>query len=174
MKDKILEAYLGRQFEEGSNLAENSDLLDLMPLEGQPPHRYLAHLTCNGLVRTAAGEVVESNSFLVGIQFPEHHLDRFDPDRVLTWLHPLNVFHPNVLPPFCCLGRLPPGASLVELLYQVFELITFNRLTMREDDALNHAACVWSRQNQHRFPIDSRPLRRRTLSLRVESVEEVG
>ncbi|HVR30785.1 MAG TPA: hypothetical protein VMS86_14780 [Thermoanaerobaculia bacterium] len=44
---------------------------------------------------------------------------------------------------------------------------------MREDDALNREACVWARANQHRFPLDRRPLKRRALrfELRPMAVE---
>jgi hypothetical protein len=40
---------------------------------------------------------------------------------------------------------------------------------MREDDALNHVACVWARANQSRFPIDPRPLRRRAARFNVSA-----
>jgi hypothetical protein len=49
--------------------------------------------------------------------------------------------------------------SLVDLLFQCFEVITYQKVTMREDDALNHAACAWAREHQQRFPIDRRPLK---------------
>ena len=51
--------------------------------------------------------------------------------------------------------------------YQLFEIITYKRVTMREDDALNPVACAWARRNTHRFPIDPRPLKRRTVEFRL-------
>jgi hypothetical protein len=43
---------------------------------------------------------------------------------------------------------------------------------MREDDALNKAACAWAREHQDRFPVDRRPLRRRQLELTVDRPNE--
>jgi hypothetical protein len=84
------------------------------------------------------------------------------------------VFHPNISDkaPFICVGKLAPNTPLVDILYQCFEIITYNKVTMREDDALNTEACVWARENQHRFPIDRRPLKRRALDLEVEQIAE--
>ena len=56
----------------------------------------------------------------------------------------------------------------MDLIYQVFEIITYHKVTMTEKDALNWEACAWARQHKDRFPIDSRPLRRRALDLQVE------
>ena len=93
-----------------------------------------------------------------------------DPSQLLTWFGPPNVFHPNISDrgPFICVGRLSPGTSLVDIIYQVFEIVTYSKVTMREDDSLNKAACAWARQNKFRFPIDKRPLKRRSLKLEVE------
>ena len=51
------------------------------------------------------------------------------------------------------------------------EIITFNKANVREDDALNPDACVWARHNQHRLPVDTRPLKRRRVEFTVESLE---
>jgi hypothetical protein len=173
MQDKIFEAFLRRQYEEGLALAEASDLLELMPLDGPPPQHYVAQFRCKGLIRSDRAEVTEANRFDVGIWFPADYLRCAEPFQVLTWLGPHHVFHPNISPPFICIGRLTPGTALVDILYQCFEIITYNKVTMREDDALNKNACVWARNNQQRFPIDRRPLKRRTLDLCVETIEKV-
>jgi len=165
VKDKIFEAFLRRQFSEGMAFAAASDLLDLAPIHGEPPQRYIAAFSCNGLVCPPKSEVKIADHFAVGINFPADYLRRAEPMEVLTWLGPREIFHPNISnkAPFICVGRLTPGTSLLDLLYQIFEIITYNKVTMREDDALNHEACVWARNNQHRFPIDMRPLKRSAL-----------
>jgi len=176
MQDKIFEAFLKRQYEEGAALARSSDLLELHPMGGDPPDRYVARFRCKGLIRSQTGEVVEADCFEVGVWFPSDYLRRAEPFRVLTWLGPFDVFHPNIgdKAPFICLGKLKPNTPLTDILYQCFEIITYNKVTMREDDALNADACVWARENQHKFPIDRRPLKRRTLDLQVEPVEKAG
>jgi len=172
--DKVLAAFLRAQEAEGMALAAASDLLELEGLGDSPTARYIAHFSCRGLVRDAAGAVEVADHFLVGIEFPQDYLRRVEPMRVLTWLAPRNVLHPNISPvaPVICVGRLAPGTPLVDILYQVFEMITYRRLTMREDDALNRWACVWARRNRHRFPVDDRPLKRRRAQFRVQSRTE--
>lgn len=176
MQDKIFEAFLKRQYHDGLALAASSDLVELYPMAGDPPDRYIAGFQCKGLMRSERGEVVEADQFEVGIWFPSDYLRRAEPFQVLTWLGPFDVFHPNISDkgPFICVGKLAPNTPLVDIVYQCFEIITYNKVTMREDDALNREACVWARENQHRFPIDRRPLKRRALDLEVEQVEKAG
>ena len=162
MTDKIYEGFLRRQEEQGMALAADSDRLDLLPGPGEPPDAYIAKFHCKGFVRPALSAVTIAEHFLVAIKFPADYLRRAEPFDVLRWVSPREVFHPNISDkaPFICIGRLAPGTSLVDILYQCFEIITYNKVTMREDDALNHEACAWARSNQHRFPIDTRPLKR--------------
>jgi len=170
-RDPIYEAYLARQFEEGMALAQASDLLELMPSPVAPPH-FIARYRCKGLIRARDGEISEADRFEVGIWFPPTYLRRADSFEVLRWFGPANVWHPNISDklPLICVGRLAPGTSLVDLLYQIFEIITYHKYMPREDDALNKAACAWARRNQDRFPVDRRPLKRRKLDLEATRV----
>ncbi|MGH7467141.1 MAG: hypothetical protein ACRENP_04060 [Longimicrobiales bacterium] len=167
--DPIRAAFLQRQYEEGMALARDSDILRLTPVGGDPPERYVADFHCRGLVRSLAGEVSEANHFAVGIWFPSDYLRHAEPWQILTWLGPRRVHHPNIsaVAPYICVGRLVPGTALVDLIYQCFEIITYKKVTMRENDALNLEACAWARVHQDRFPIDTRPLKRRALQLNV-------
>ena len=160
-RDPVLEAFLARQYQEAMALASASDLLELHPLDGMPPSRYIARFNCRGLIRSPNGSVTESDHFEVGIWFPSDYLRRAVPWEVLTWLGPRHVFHPNISNrmPLICVGRLAPGTWLVDILFQCFEIITYQKVTMREDDALNPGACAWAREHQGRFPIDPRPLK---------------
>ncbi len=165
--DKVFEGFLRHQYEEGMALAASSDLLHLspqppLPFEGAVPRRYLVQFSCTGLIRPDRGDVCEANRFEIAVWFHDEYLRDPDPTRVLTWLGPSHVYHPNICKPYICVGRLTPRTSLVDLLYQCFEVITFQKVTMREDDALNAAACAWARANRRRFPLDSRPLKRRS------------
>jgi hypothetical protein len=176
MNDKILAAFLGRQFEDGMALAGESDLLDLIPGGSSPVQRYVARFSCRTLRRGTDGSVVESAGAAVGIYFPDDYLRRTDPYQVLAWLGPGDAWHPNVSTAagVVCLGRLGPGTRLVEILYQLYEVITYQRYATH--DALNHDAAAWARQNQHRFPVDARPLKRRlpTADRGAFSVERVS
>jgi hypothetical protein len=177
MNDPVLTSFLHRQYEEGMALASESDLIDLLAWPGSPPYRYTALFSCRGLVQKEDGSVVEHDRFEVDIWFPPGYLQGaqdYPPAaltfEVLTWISPVNVFHPNIsdCAPFICAGHIEPGTSLVQLLEQCFAIITYNKVTMQETDALNQAACVWARNNKHRFPIDNRSMKRRQLEFQVE------
>jgi hypothetical protein len=171
--DRIFESWLARQLVEGRALEAQSDLFDLVPAEESPaPRRYVVCYHCTGLVRDAGGEVREANQFAAGIWFPDDYLRHVEPFQVMTWLAPRQVFHPNISDraPFICVGRIGPGTPLVDLIYQVHEIITFNKATVSEFDALNRDACAWSRANQHRLPVDRRPLKRRAPEFDVEII----
>lgn len=173
MNDKIFEAFLQRQLTDGMALTEASDILDLTPVHGSPPQHYIAEFQCHGLA-WRDGQVVEADYFAIGLSFPLDYLRRpANPAQILTWLAPKQVWHPNIAPPVICVGRIPPGTGLVDLLYQIFEIITYQKVTPREDDALNKAACAWARHNMDRFPIDPRPLKRRPVD-RVAPSENGG
>jgi hypothetical protein len=177
MNDKIFEVFLSRQLQEGLALAAASDIVDLWPLDEQPPQRYIADFHCRGLVRTKDGEIREWNHFTVGIFFPHGYLRVADPFAMLrlfgppTLEHPdVFVWHPNisVRAPLICVGKITPGMSLTDLLHQLYEIISYQRYTPNEHDSLNKACCSWARANSGLFPMDNRPLKQRTLNLEAD------
>ncbi len=158
--DPVLHGFLERQFVAGMELAERSDVLTLKPLGGPPTQKFIADFQCKGVV-WARRQTQSWNLFRVGIFFPEDYLRDDDATVVLTILSPPNVWHPNVIGPAICAGPMPNGTGLVDLLYQVYEILSYQRLTMDERNALNIQACSWARQHQDQFPIDPQPLVRR-------------
>ncbi len=173
MVDKVYNTFLRRQMEDGMCLAAESDILELIPLAGDPPDRYAAVFRCKGLVRDEDGSVHEADRFVVHIWFGPDYLRRAEPALVITWLEPANIWHPSVRPPYVCAGPLPPGTRLVEILDQVHQIITYNKANMA-DNGLNHEAAAWARRNTDRFPVDSRPLKRRRSAIRVHVTERVA
>lgn len=167
MNDPILADFLDTQLAQGRALAAESDLFALHPLDGPQPQRYVATFSCTGLVRTDSGAVDAADRFAVGIWFPDDYLRLVHPFSVLTWMGPLHVFHPNISfrAPFVCTGVIAPATPLVDLIYRCFEIITYQRVTMNDYDALNREACAWARRHQDRLPIDPRPLKRQQVSL---------
>jgi hypothetical protein len=162
MNDPVLNGFLDEQYAAGMALADRSDLLELEPVGPKPVQLYVAHFTAKGLVRRG-GEVVEADRFDVGIHFGRNYLRWANPAEVLTLFAPADVWHPNLRLPFVCPGWLRAGTGIVDLLHQVFDIWTFKLVTPNEFDSLNPAACSWARMNRHRFPIDPRPLCRRSL-----------
>lgn len=172
MTDAIYSGFLARQREDAAALTRLSDLVAIRALENGPPGRFHVKLRCKGLVRSADGSIVEADCFDAGVWFPSDYLRRANAFEVLTWLGPVDVFHPNIsdVAPLVCIGRLTRGTPLVEIVYRLFDLVTWNTVTMVERDALNRDACAWARKNRQRFPVDRRPLKRRTLALDVSPV----
>lgn len=156
MTDTIRASWLKTQYVEAMTFARRSDVLNLVPISGDPPHKYIAKFDCGGLAETEAGIAV-IGQHLVGIYFPEEYQRTpCDPGQVLTWLEPRNEFHPNIRAPLCCVGPIPPGMSLLNLLHQLFAMITWQKFTPLEHNALNAAACSWARANLDRLPVDPR------------------
>jgi hypothetical protein len=163
--DPILENFLATQLREGMALCAESDIAELVPVLGAPPRRYLLHLRCRGLAGSA-DQLRDVDHFTFGLQLGDDYLRTVNPIQVLTLLDPTDCFHPNIapgghpmIPPgVVCPGRIHPGMPLVNLIYQAYEIVTFNRWSSH--DGLNAEACAWARNNQTRFPLDPRPLRR--------------
>jgi ubiquitin-protein ligase len=165
--DPIFERFLNRQMEEGIKIARESDLLSLHMPPFAPPH-FVAEYRCRSLVRGDDGEIFDADHFQLGVWFPPDYLRRADPFEMLRLFTP-GVWHPNVSPPFICIGKIAPGMSLVDILFQVWDILAYQKFNPREDNALNKAACAWVRSNQDRFPTDLRPLKRRALNLEVKA-----
>jgi hypothetical protein len=163
MHDPILGGFLKQQLAQGMELAAQSDLLELLP---QGLDRYVAIFRCKGLVRADSGEIVEASEAHVGIWFPTDYCRHADPFQVLTWLYPHNIWHPNIRPPLICVGRIPPATDLCDLLYQCYEIITYSNWAPH--DGLNPDACQWARNHADRFPVDRRPLKRRSIEFHVK------
>lgn len=166
--DEIVNLFRKTQYDEGMQLAAESDLLELQSLDDR---RYIAVFSCTGLVRDASGNVRKHDQFGVGIQFPDNYLRLANPGEILTWLGPKEIWHPNIRAPLICLGNIVPGTPLVDLLHRCFEVITFENVTMSENDALNAPACAWARRHRDLFPIDTLPIKRRRLPAHVEAAE---
>jgi ubiquitin-protein ligase len=168
--DPVFDGFLAQQSREGMELASESDLLVLHPAPQSPPH-FIAEFRCRGLVREGEGAITECDSFHVGIWFPADYLRRADPFQMIRLFTP-NVWHPNIgrQHPLICTGKIAPGTRLVDILYQIYDILTYQKYTPNEFDSLNKAACSWARANAQMFPIDRRPLKRRSLQLEVREI----
>lgn len=162
MSDRVLQAFLQSQNDEGMELASQSSILELRPAHGNPPYSYLAGFDAPTLVRLDSGEVVIRNGFLAGIYFAPEHLHLVVSAQCLGFLEPKNIWHPNIKTPFICLGKIAPGTGLCELLMRIYEVATFMRYTPREDNALNIAACQYVRRRVPFRPLTALPLKNRT------------
>ena len=174
LTDAIFADFLREQFVQGMQLAAQSDLVTVTPLRGNPPSQYVVEYRCKGLAKDEHAAIVESDGpWGFGVNFPANYLrGGFHPAEVLAYLGPvLNPFHPNIKGHFVCF-ELRPATSLTDLIYSLFELVTWS-LVSTHDEGLNHEASQWYRNNKDskHFPIDSRPLKRRALNLTVKHLD---
>lgn len=167
--DPILARFLNKQAEDAAALAAESDIVQVEPLRRGPgpAQHFIARFACYGFVKLPDGQIVKHNQFAVGIFLPDDYLHQASTYQVLTWLSPAGIFHPNVRVPFVCVGErfLRPGTKLVEIIYQLHAVITYHRWASHA--GLNPDACAWVINNQHLLPADTRPLKRRKLSLEL-------
>jgi hypothetical protein len=168
--DQVFPGFLEGQYHAADHLVRQSDILELTPL-GEAPFitRYIAEFHCASLgFNRVSREVEPVEHTQVGIWFPPNYLQEFETAAVVSWLGPISIWHPNIRPPYMCLGHMAPGTIIEDILFQIYEIISFQRVGMA--DPLNSAACAWARQNQARFPLDNRPLKRRSVDLNIEKM----
>jgi len=160
VRNSILDSWHERELAVAMSIADQSDLLDLAILPDRSQRALVARYTCKGLVRDGDGQISPAEEFVVGIRIPSDYLQRANTFEILAWLAPLEIWHPNIRPPYLCIGFLSPGMSLVDILYQIFEIITYHKVS--PGDYLNEDAAAWARTTdaQRLFPIDTRPLKR--------------
>ncbi len=164
--DRILASWLRRQESDWQAFADQTDLVIIIPDDAESPcRRFVAQFMCKGLIRQLNGEIVEADHFVAGIYFGEDHLRQINPVQMVWMLTP-NVWHPNVYGPALCTGHLRPGVGLIDILYQIHSILTYQNLNLV--DFLNPQAADWARENMSRFPIDSRPLKRRRFHMEIE------
>jgi len=124
MQDKIFEAFLKRQTKRAWRSLDRAHLLELYPMGGDPPDRYVASVSMQGLMRSQNGDVVEADHFEVGIWFPSDYLRRAEPFQVLTWVVRLTCSTQisATKAPFICVGKLKPNTALADILISASRL----------------------------------------------------
>jgi ubiquitin-protein ligase len=158
MSDPILRRFLEESWGNARALAERSDILELVPVDGDPPSTVIAHFRAGCYVMSANGPRIHEGGFTVGFRFPDRYLSAVLPWEMAQVVGPLNLWHPNVRPPAICLGSIRPGTELRDLLFRTYDLIT-NRRRSNPADPLNPDASSWFRRQWPVAPADLRPLK---------------
>ncbi len=150
--DPIFLTFLENSRAEALALAQQSDVLRVIPLPPLPPSRYLCEfrLPC---LRWRAGGAVEAapGPVMALLRFPEDYLRSCDPQlymKVASVVDPPDILHPNIAATTVCLGaQFPAGAPIRLLLGQLYDILAFRNHTVDERNALNPQACRLLRQN---------------------------
>src|SRR5262249_50325583 len=149
---------------------QRGGLVEYADLGQHAPWLWRLTFKTRGLVRDGQGEPQVNERHVVAVRFMPDYLRRADRFEMIALVEPRNVFHPNLMPPAICL-QVRPGETLTELCESLHALFSWRLRNLREDDALNTAACAWGRCHLEQLPIDRRPLFGRTLKITLEPAE---
>ncbi|MBI4859044.1 MAG: hypothetical protein HY815_02035 [Candidatus Riflebacteria bacterium] len=149
---------LRSDFQAMERLKVQSSILDFECLDS-PPTRYIVSFRGKGLMQPPNSENVAIQEFhqveiRLGVNYP-----RSKPD--LKWKTPL--FHPNISAlGQVCLGGYSthwvPSLNLDELCEMLWDMLRYANFDVKSP--YNYKAARWvERQQQYRFPLDSRSLR---------------
>jgi ubiquitin-protein ligase len=127
----------------------NHPLIQIESTAGNPPQRYCLAFNMKGLVEKADGRIVKKKDHVVEISLLKSYPRQAPVCRMLT-----PVFHPNIAPHVICIGDdWSAGESLVQLIFRIGELITYQSYNIKSP--LNGSAARWVEENLSRLPIDT-------------------
>jgi len=174
--DPIFRAFLENTAREAGELAERSDVMTITPLPPAPTTTYLCEFDLSYLRRLPAGTVEIAGGPLGAVlHFPEDYLRSVDPHlyvKVASVLTP-DMAHPNLLGGTVCLGSgFAPGTSITWLLWELYDIVSYQNVTFDERNALNPEACRLLREHRHLLDrLQPRPFLRRERKLEVKVSE---
>lgn len=143
--DTVYRRFLENSHAAGVQLAAESDVLDLFPVWPYPPRKFLfefhlPYLRCNleGTVEVAPGPIIGV------INFPETYLRSVDtnlPFKIVS-VKTRDLTHPNIRGTVVCLGRnFRPGTPIQALLWNLWDILTYQNCSLDERNAMNSSAC---------------------------------
>lgn len=158
MSFNIRETRLRNDFKLLRELDQNSDLIEVVLSEGNPPDKYRIRYTCKGVERLdSRGKPVIRDVHEVSIYL---HSEYPKKQPQIKWLTP--VFHPNIHSTGAvCIGVWWPAKKLDELIISMGDMVRYKNLDPK--DPMNSKAAQWSLRNKHLFPIDDRELKGATI-----------
>ena len=159
--DVILQRFIDSQAQDLADLHARSDVVNVRPIAANERIvGFLVALHCAHMVQQGSLVLERTDWCEFAIQLPEDYLqhDHSDSSRILTFLAPAALHHPNVAFPFVCVGPVAASTPLRQLILRVYEILTYNRFHPHEYDCLNQHACQWARANVSRFPLERRAL----------------
>lgn len=123
---------------------------------GLPPEKYAITYRCTGM-RDKSTEVSEHAMEVVfSLKYPSEA-------PIFVWLSP--IWHPNFKRPYVCVQGRPfaVGLTLAQIIVEVGRMVQYQNYNLA--DPLNWEAAAWVRQSPRPFPVDSRDIRDRRLTV---------
>jgi hypothetical protein len=154
-------------------LAEKSDVLRITPLPPFPPCGYVCEFDVAHLRRLPEGVVeISAGPVVAAVLFPEDYLHSTDPRlylKVASVIEPLNLVHPNINGYAVCLGSaFAPGTPITALLWELYDIVSYQNVTLDERNAMNPEACRLLREHAELLArLRSEPFLRRQHKIRM-------
>lgn len=149
--DKVFHGFLENTFKEVKELAKRSEVVQISPLPPFPPSGYICEFRMPYLRRLSSGVVeIAPGPVLAVLHFPEEYLRSTDPRLYLKVVSVLtkNLTHPNILGLAVCLGSsFAPGTPITALLWELYDIFSYQNVTLDERNALNPEACRLLREH---------------------------
>ncbi len=144
--------------EELEKLAEESPILEIASIEHRVDEvRAVLALEIPTMVTPMNSEVRLDGPVVVGIRFTQRFCTVPPlPWEIVTVLHPLDVYHPNIDSRgsgALCLGSPPAGISLAEIVHLTYAALTLASFSPQEWRGLHAAASRFTREHAEQFPI---------------------
>lgn len=132
---------------------ENSELIIVKGIHGDPPDLYHVEYHIHSLDRDQNGKPAPKSIHLAEIQLTSDY-PRLSPQcKMVT-----SVFHPNIDTSTICVGdHWTAGERLVDLVVRIGEMLAFQAYNIRSP--LDGEAAMWADLNPQRLPTDSRVIR---------------
>jgi hypothetical protein len=179
--DHVYSAFLRNTFSEARDIALRSDVVRLLPEPVSPPTSYMCSFDVPYLRRLVGGTVHVAPGPVLGfIRFPQDYLCSVDPRlfmRVASIVTP-DFVHPNAVArgPVCLGAAFRSGTPLGQLIWELYQIVTYQNRTLDERNALNPEACRLLRANQDllsRFPAPPLFRRRRKLQASIRKLNAI-
>lgn len=150
--DPVFHKFLEQAQTDALELAGKSALLDVIPVPPFPPSTYLCQFKLPYLRRRPDATVdIAPGPVTVGLHFPGDYLRSTDAHLYLKVAAMLSAdfVHPNVYGVAMCLGAgFAPGTPMAALLWECYEIVAYQNMTLDERNALNPEACRLLRANR--------------------------
>ena len=143
--DDVFRLFLENTHAEALEFAARSDVLQIRPEKSDPPYIYYCEFQASFLGRLPDGTVgIQPGPVRCLIRFPSDYLLSLEPRlymRVASVLTP-NFVHPNVFGGVVCLGDgFGPGTPISEVIWLLFQIVSYRNCTLDERNAMNAEAC---------------------------------
>ena len=174
--DPVFDAFCRAAWNEAQVMAAESDILSVSPLPPLPPSRFLLRFDVPYLRRRSDRTIEQApGPVFAAVLFPADYVRGGDPMLSMRIAHVVtsDLVHPNVFQGAVCLGaQFNPGTPFRVLARALYDLLTFQLMTLNEPDAMDRDACRAIRSNPDLLPRrPAPPLTRRTYRVVTKEVD---